>query len=233
MLNKKCFIALLCITLVVSFITPALASNNQETYYLFNESTGTSTVFDPNNHKENIMLDPKPDKKTIVDEKNAVDVTPLSVTYKVLDHYDQNSAVIDYKKKYVGTSRLDNTANPYTSATLIFEASSSGSWSASATVTGETSAELNLIVTKVDATVSVGGTTSRTWTSGYKYGSSLTVPPGRIGEIAAYIPGTSSNGYAVYKVYDLDSGNYVGTESYPRGAIVPAENFWNMVTKVI
>lgn len=233
MLNKRCSIALLCITLLLIFITPALASSSQETYNLFNESTGTSTVFDPNNNEEIIKFDPKPDKKTIVDEKNAIDVTPLSITYKVLDHYDQNSAVVDYKKKYVGTSRLDNTANPYTSATLTFQASSSGSWAASATVTGETSAELNLIVTKVDATISVGGTNTRTWTSGYTYGSSLTVPPGRIGEIAAYIPGTSSNGYAVYKVYDLDSGNYVGTQSYPRGAIVPAENFWNMVTKVI
>lgn len=103
MLIKRCFVFIVCLLLMVSCVTPALASNIQETNFLWDESTGTSKVFDPN-QKENIKLDPKPDKKTIVDNGA---ITPLAF-YKVLDRYDQNSAVIDYKKKYVGTSRLDN-----------------------------------------------------------------------------------------------------------------------------
>jgi len=157
-------------------------------------------------------------------------ITPQVNLIKELVRYDQTSANLNWTMKYVGVTRVDNTQNKYSSAKLIFTATSSGSFKAAANVSGTTAAEINLVVSKVDATVTIGGTFERVWTQGMTYGTETSVPPGKIGEIYAYIPGTASKGYAIYKVTD-DYG-YSFYEQKACGANVPAENSWNMVVKI-
>ena len=151
--------------------------------------------------------------------------------YSQLVRYDQSSAIVDWKKKYVGVTRVDNSGNLYTGASLQFKATSSSSWEVEASGSLETEAELNLMVTKVKGTVTVGGAVRRSWTSGYEYGTESEVPPKTIGRVTAYIPGTTTKGNAVYKMTNDGTGE-TWYEYRARGAVVPADNAWNMVVQI-
>lgn len=236
----KFAVAILSMLFLLSFLTlPASASTTE---YLWNEDT--QEVIEIEDIQEIIENTEAPvlendegvpiDGSIIETEKRLVKRdTEIGIQWYIeqLVRYDQTKSPIDYKKKYVGQHRVDNSDNKYTSAKLIFTASSGGSWEVSGSTSLETKAELNLIVSKVDATVTVGGAVSRSWSKGYEYGTEVEVPKGKIGTATAYIPGTSSAGNAVYKLTH-DSTGETFYENRARGAIVPAKNSWNIVISI-
>ena len=146
---------------------------------------------------------------------------------KTFLRYDQKSTSRDNKAKYVGSARVDNR-NGSQSATISFTATNSGTWTVgvSGNLSGKT--EINAVVAKVDATVSIGGTVSRSWSSGRTYGSSSTVPAGSVLTLEAYMVGTYTSGDLVYSVYDTYDGKTY-TYRYPVGTAVPSKNDWNFV----
>lgn len=157
-------------------------------------------------------------------------ITPNIVVYQ-FDHYSESTHSISWTMEYVGTLRVDNSANKYTSATMIFTASDSGSWSAAITYGTTIGAEVDAVVATVKAEVSISGTLTRTWTVNHEYGTSTEVPPGKIGTIKAYIPGTSSKGTAYYRRYDTEQSGYT-IVLWGLGGYVPAYNSWNMVISI-
>lgn len=234
---KKVVTIILLAAFLFSISTPALAKSQDQKEssigIIWNEETGESQYYSLSNPpKIDPILDPLPSKKDLEKSKSTKTsvVTPQSLL-PVLVRYDQNSATLDWEEKYVGVTRVDNSDNLYTSAKLIFMATESDSWEYAGTTSLETSAELELILSKVQATVTVSGTASRSWTKGYTYGTETEVPPGKIGTVTAYIPGTSSSGYAVYKVYNTYDDTYF-YDYRARGAIIPAKNAWNMKVKI-
>ncbi|MEA4902926.1 hypothetical protein [Desulfitobacterium sp.] len=196
-------------------------------YSLYNESTGQEQVIDPLTYSEQISLDPAPPKDKIInDKKSSEEIQPMWF-YEELLRYDQSSAYIDWEQTPVGVFRVDNKGSS-SPATATFKALTSDSTTASGTVTGTTSGELNLMVTKVDATVSIGGTYSRSWTQGYEYGATQTIKAGMVGYLYGYIPGTTTNGYAVYGVIQDSTGQIIDYNYYPRGAKVPSNKSFNV-----
>ena len=147
--------------------------------------------------------------------------------YKTFVRYDQSSAYVNRTEKLVDRVSMYNGGNHPT--TLTYKVGYSGTFTASNSYNGSTSVEMSSIVAKVDATVSVGGTNSRSWTKDTSYQAQMTIDPGYSGQIDGYIPGTSSNGQLVHKVTDDGSGQY-WYEYTPVGAMVPAETSWHFVT---
>lgn len=222
-------------TLLISGLAfaPSALADKGETSYLWNEETKeVSTV------SSDVVNVPVVDE-TATSPKHNIDVPlnppkdELSPNFwiRTLHRYDQTRATVDYKKKYVGSVRLDNTNNAYTEGSITFEASVSDSWSVTVSGSASGSAEKNLVVAKVNATVTIGGSYTRSWSKGTKYGSALKVPPRKVGSITAYIPGVSSNGQMVYKMTNDSTGD-VRYENVALGAVVPSRNDWNFVTSV-
>lgn len=153
------------------------------------QSTGEATSYDPTTWKApDIPLDPAPTQEELKNSKTKKQESNVISPHLLMDtfvRYDQNSAILDYKKKYVGQTRVDNSGNPFTPTNLLFTASATDTWNVSVTVTSTTKGEITAIIGKVDQTISVGGTYSRGWQKGYSYGSSTSVPPKRIGTINA------------------------------------------------
>jgi len=227
---KKISTVLLSLTLISSLVIPVSASAKSTvgtpTGIIWNETTGETITYDPAVG----IKSPTPILDKTAESTNST-IRPMGLFMYNLDHYDQDSAVVNWTQKYVGATRVDNSGNNYTSADLIFTATNSDTTTATATASGETQAELNLIVTKVDATVTIGGSYSRSWMEGYTYGTKSSVPPNQIGTVTAYIPGTSSLGSAVYKVTNTSDSTYF-YENRARGATVPAKNMWNLIVQI-
>lgn len=179
---------------------------------LWNQATGETTIYDLSNSQIfNTILDPIP--------KIDVSITPMFVTAS----YTQSTTAINYKGKYVGFTRVDNSKNLYGAASLEFTATDSGSITIEATASFETATELNLVLAKVQGTVTVGGSYSRAWEKSHQYGTTASVPKGKIGKVTAYIPTTKSTGSFHYYSTGTNSAG---------GAIVPSQNSWNFVVEI-
>lgn len=197
--------------------------------YIWDQSTGKVITYDPSTFQSAVTTSLTLNEKETENRSKPSIVTPDSLM-PVFDHYSENSETLNWKQEYVGVTRVDNSKSS-APADIIFQAVSSGSFSISGTVGVETSTELNAILNKVKVTASISGTSSRSWSTGSTYGTKSVVPAGKIGKITAYIPGTASNGYAVYKVYNTTDDTYF-IDNRPRGAIVPAQNAWNFVVEI-
>lgn len=225
---KKVSVIILSVCLLLIPFSAFASQPTDVTYYLYDESTGQGQVIDPSTYTEQISLDPAPSSNKIIQKKynSTGEIQPMWL-YEQLVRYDQTSAYIDWEQKSLGVFRVDNKSNS-SPATATYKATTSGTTTASGTVTGTAGTELNLMIAKVDATVSIGGTLSRSWTQGYEYGVSQTIKPGMVGYLYGYIPGTTTNGYAVYAVIQDSTGEIVDYKYYPRGAKVPSENSFNV-----
>jgi len=228
-MKLKSYLAVMLTILLV--LIPLTASATQQvtnttTTYLYDESTAESIIVDPSDFVQTVDNDLKVPKNQVVKEKDKDGDIQVRWAYEVLDRYDESNHIYDIKKNLVDTAYVSNgTDYPING---WFESNYSSSWSASGTVSGTTSSELNLMVAKVDAEITVGGTLSRSWTSGVQYGASASVPAHKIYAFSGYIPGTTTNGYAVYKLINDGDGTIIDYLYYPRGAIVPCENAWTI-----
>ena len=234
MKNKKLTAIFVCIAVFSTFGLNAFAAEKDTTQnsigIIWNQSTGEVTQYDPSTFKNEEIIPIKAEKlPTSKNSKSSV--IGRGISLPVLDHYSETSESLNWTQKYVGVTRVDNSGNQYTGASIIFTATSTDSWSASGTYGTEVSAEMDLIVAKVNVTSSLQATVTRSWTNGTQYGTSTTVPAKTIGKITAYIPGTSSSGYACYKVYNTSDSSYYWN-NIPKGAIVPANNAWNLVITI-
>jgi hypothetical protein len=206
--------------------------------YIWDQRTGVSTPYNISKFKNTVstttpaeVLDQIQNTTTPDSSGSSTDIHVSAIAMPVFDHYSETSSIVNYKLKYVGVTRVDNSGNKYSSASLIYTATVSSSWSISGTTGAEVQAELTAIVAKVKVSSSVSGTASRSWSKGTTYGTSTTVPAGKIGKVEAYIPGTTSKGNAVYKVYNTSDSTYY-YENRSRGAVVPSSSGWNFVVTV-
>ncbi len=233
-LKKIALLTVLSISVLCLSLTPMSAEKKYSqkssniTGYIWNESTGTSTTYDPANFPTEVTNTVNPDKQH---KENAEGIiVPMLLYMYTFDHYSETSSNLDWQKQYVGVTRIDNSKS-ISPTTLTFTASASGSFGISGTTGLETSAEKDAIVAKVKISSSVSGTASRSWTAQTTYGTATTVPAKTIGKVTAYIPGTASNGYAVYKVTNTSNSDW-WWQDRERGAIVPAQNAWNMIVEI-
>ncbi len=237
MKTKKTLTVILMIVLVFSSMVPVLAKSQSEKGtsigIIWDEETGKTTYYDLDNPLKDkpIHLDKQPSNEDIENaKKKKSDISPQALM-PVLIRYDQDSARINYEAEYVGFTRVDNSKNLFTPASIIFIADDTDSFSASTSATYETGLELDAIVAKVQATVTIGGTVKREWTAGHSYGAESSVPPREIGRITAYIPGTYSAGTLVYKVYNTYDDSYF-IDYVDIGATVPANHAWNLKVEI-
>lgn len=224
--NKKInslFILGLMLTL---FSQNTYASNSIVETYTWDESTNLKSYYDYNDLEENALKETINSFEELENNNNEI----MRAESRRFLYYDQKSKVTDYKAKYIGSARVDNRNNTQPS-TITFSATNSGTWTVGSSVNLSGKTEINAVVAKVDATVSIGGTVSRSWSSGRTYGTSSVVPARKIGKLEAYMTGTYSGGDLVYDVYDSYGGTtYIGR--YPIGTVVPSKNDWNFVYTV-
>ncbi len=158
---------------------------------------------------------------TIIDNE----ITPMMLL-ETFERYDQSSYSVNWEYKETGVARLDNRAgvNP---AKLEYRQTTSGSTTASFSGAASTSAEVrNAIIGKLNATIEFTVGLSRTWSSSTTVASEMWVPAGKVGYIYAYVPGASSSGTAVYKVYNTYDNTYF--YSYrAAGGLTPSTTRWN------
>lgn len=122
--------------------------------------------------------------------------------------YDSSANSRNLKYTHVGTVEGKNpTGNK---ATLYFYYQTSGTTSASLGSTVTTQVEIDAIIAKVNVSLGVTTSTSRSWTAGTNSGGSLELAPYTSGKISGYIPGVTTSGSLKYKAY---------TDSYP-------DNWW-------
>ncbi len=219
---KRLATALFLILTILSLpVSSVAAADNIDSSYIWDESRAQAvTAYNLSNIPLTINSDPI----------NSSTISPMLLYMYTFDHYSENSETLNWKQKYVGVTRVDNSGS-VSPTTLTFIASTTNSWSISGTTGSEVTIELNAIKAKVAATSQFSATGSRSWETGFSYGVSTTVPPHMIGKVTAYIPGTSSSGYAVYKVTNTSNNTY-WYENRARGAIVPAQNAWNIVSQI-
>lgn len=227
--REKIFIRLMLTAIILCLsVTPVSATNNNTVRgYIWNQLTGEVMPYDQSNYQPEVgipvaTIDTKTKYGKVIDGSDIK--LRLLYMYQFIN-YTQTSATLDWEKKYVGVTRVDNSKsnNP---TTLEFEAQDSGTWEASVSSSFETSAEFDAVVAKASATSSISGTASRSWTSGYTYGATTTVPAYTIGKVEAFIPGTSSAGYARYKVTNTSNDDWWYSD-LPLSGTVPAKNAWN------
>lgn len=226
--RKKIFIKLMLTAIILCLsVTHVSATNNNTTRgYIWNQLTGEVKPYDQSNYQSEVDIPVDNNTQTIHSKVQNDNVIKPKLLYMYqFIRYTQTSATLDWEKKYVGVTRVDNSRS--SSPTILeFQAQDSGTWEASISSSFETSAELDAVVAKVNVTSSIGGTVSRSWTSGFTYGAATTVPAYTIGKVEAYIPGTSSAGYARYKVTNTSNDDWWYSE-LPLSGTVPAKNAWN------
>ncbi|GEM_PF-3538452 len=158
---------------------------------------------------------------TIIDNE----IIPM-ILLETFERYDQSSYFINWEYRETGVARLDNRAgvNP---AKLEYRQTTSGSTTASFSGAASGSAEVqNAIVAKLNATVGFTVGLSRTWSSSTTVASEMLVPAGKVGYIYAYVPGASSSGTAVYKVYNTHDSSFFYTYR-AAGGLTPSTTRWN------
>ena len=224
---KKIIKRLFVLTLVATLgyaPSVAFASDNG---FLWDESTGKTTYYDILD-EETTYYDDLDEEATYYDENTQSSRALPIVTFS---RYEQASTTINYKAKYVGQARVDNSANKLTPANLQFTATSSGTWDVSGSIQFQAKGEAGAIIAKVETSVTIGASVSRSWTTGYSYGSSVSVPAGKIGTISAYIPGTVTSGNLVYKHLNVDTGESWIT-THPVNQTIPSKDSWNFVVAI-
>ncbi len=211
-----------------SSLTASASEVDTQQPYLWNEET--NTVRDISSVVDEQIKDETTFNKPVVNKPDFGGISPRW-TYKELVRYDQSTANVNYKYKFVNRVIGDNRSNLYTPLEIWFEAEKSGTFTLEGNVSVEATAEKELVVAKVSGTVSVGASMSRSWTAGSKYGAKTTIPAKVRGAVTGYIPGTSTNGQLVYKI-TTDSTNEVRYEYKPVGGVVPSKAEWNIVPEI-
>lgn len=204
----------------------ALPTSADTTQHLWDEATNSILDISILNEKGGDETTNLNENTYVGGSVNKGEITPLW-EYKELVRYDQTGYYINPEQKYVGIFIVDNRENLYSPASMTYEAEYSDSWGIEGNLAVGGSAEKNLVVAKVNATVTLGGSINRSWTKGTKYGTSTSVPAKMRGAAIAYIPGVSSNGKMVYKV-TTDSTGEVRYVNEPVGAVVPSKSAWNV-----
>lgn len=223
--TKKFGAILLASSIILSGFGLASPASAATTQHLWDENT--KSVIDPSILNSQPVVDETANVQDInIEGTNKEGIAPMAI-FRTLVRYDQSSAIVDLEKKYVGIFIVDNRSNQFASASMTYEADSSDTFGVEATTGISVSAEKDLVVAKVNGTVSVGATASRSWTRGTKYGASTTVPAKTLGAAKAFIPGTSTKGQMVYKL-TTDSTGEVRYEYVPVGAVVPSKSAWNI-----
>lgn len=217
--------------LIISFFIPSSVFATEEITgtYLWDITTGEVIEYNPDSVQE-YPIDESIDFSSKGIDSGASIITPDGLLMEVFTNYSAKSQTTALKGKLVNRVTLTNGGSK--DANLFFETTSSGSWSASASTSATGSIELKSIVANVNATMSVGGTLTRTWTKGETYGSAFPVAPDKTGFIDGYIPRVSSSGTAYYDVIST-SGDKVGTTTKSVGAMVPSKNSFHFETGYI
>jgi len=223
--TKKFGAILLASSIILSGFGLASPVSAATTEHLWDENT--NSVIDPSTLNSQPAIDETANRQDInIDGSDKGGVSSRAII-RTLARYDQSSAIVDLEKKYVGIFIVDNRSNLYGSATMTYEADTTDTFGVEATTGISASAEKDLVVAKVNGTVSVGAAASRGWNKGTKYGASTTVPAKTLGAAKAFIPGTSTKGQMVYKL-TTDSTGEVRYEYVPAGAVVPSKSAWNI-----
>lgn len=228
---KRIMSMLIGITVLLAMNTCVFASSEDNAKYghmLYNEETKITQSVAENDYtryQEIPLLDAE--AETIYQDPN---IPMPRVLYPVLTSYTQSKKTIDNEAFYSGTCSGDNRQSSVP-LNLTYESNTTGTARVSATVTATASTDFNLIVSKVNATVSIGGTMERSWTKGKRYGAAVSIPARKQGQLTAYIPGTFSSGTGHYKVYNSSDSSYF-TDTKGIGAKVPSKNSWHIKSKV-
>ncbi|MFA7078296.1 MAG: hypothetical protein WC147_07815 [Syntrophomonas sp.] len=208
-----------CTALIIFMIvTPCMASTN----YLYNSETGETSIIDQYQKPAEVIKGQKFSLEESLNKSSGASVTRW--TYEELVEYQQSSAYVNYKAESVGTHIINNNTGNTVQGSFV--AQYSGAFTQSATVSGTTSAELDLMKVKAGASISGGCTNSRTYTVGTSYGTSVTINPYQTISIAGYIPGVSTQGRVKYAVINGGNGDIQGYNYYPRGSMVPSRTYF-------
>ncbi len=144
----------------------------------------------------------------------------------VFDYYDPSSNRIIEKGYLASTLVVDNRGNPYSSATMQFKASSSGTVTGSFSSSFKAGAEMDAAFATVSAEVGYQLETSVSWTKGQEYGAEAEVPAGKRGQLKGYIQAVTTSGSKVYRVYNTTTENYTYKSVPVSNAKTPIDSDW-------
>lgn len=140
--------------------------------------------------------------------------------------YDPSANTIDWEKYYVGVYRQDNRYSSVP-ATMQFISTNSGTVTGTLTSSFSAGVEIDVAIATVSANVGQSISISRSWSSSTSYGSTISVPAGKVGYIYAYIPGVTTSGSKVYKVTNTGYDDVFYINKPVSNAQAPLANAWN------
>lgn len=190
-----------------------------------------TTVFATNNTNQLTELDANSPVELIVDSIEP----PISpqASVRSFHSFTFGEYARDYENELfkIGEVRIDNSHNQYTSASGVFAVNQSGSCGITITLGMSYGGEVDAIFAHAEFQFHGEVAEEVSWTVGEYAEGSITVPPGKIGKITAYIIGMYYGGTATYAVENLATGT-VRYENRSIGALIPTKNSWNFVVEI-
>lgn len=222
----KALIACVCVCTMVG--TTALAATPFPGGYVYEPETGE--IYPYVSSPEEILSD-----ITLTDEDMEPYINPIMPLAYVRSFvsYSPTSYTYDYNNERfeIGSVRVDNSLNQVAEADLVFVVTQSSSCQATVTVGVEAGGEVQAAFAKAQLKFSGSVAKTVSWTAGTTVETGITVPPGMIGKITAYVIGVYSAGTATYSVLNSTTDEmYYETKGI--GILIPTTNAWNFVPEI-
>lgn len=224
----RCLIA--CIAIIGLLGIPVSATENDVAGgYVYNTETGELQAYkeNPNEVLPDIQVNSEDIEPYIVNAPGTRSIGRAFISYSPRTYtYEYTNP-----KFKIGKIRVDNTANKYESASLVFVTENSSSCEMTYSAAMEVGGELQAIFGK--ASIKFGGEIARkvSWVRGTSVSTTSSVPPGEIGSVTAYVIGIYSAGTATYRMINTTTDE-VWEENVGVGALIPTTNEWNLVVEI-